>query len=276
MTKEEFAELAAAFALGALNAKERAEFERTLHEHPEWTDVVDTDLSITAAIADAVPEEAPREEVRESLLARLDALVDAGEGPGAMREMPSVMSAAADRDPHLDMPAAATVRSPSDDAASEAGPRRRRSRLRILATLTVVALVIGIGAGVVTSLQSQRPTGEVALEQIAEAPDAQSASTTVDGGGEAALTWSANEGKAVLVTEGLDPAPSGHTYELWYVRGEDKIPAGTFDPDAEGEAAVLVEGEMHEGDVIAVTVEVTGGSPDGTPSDQLVFTIPTV
>jgi anti-sigma-K factor RskA len=32
---------------------------------------------------------------------------------------------------------------------------------------------------------------------------------------------------------------------------------------------------MAAGDTIAVTVEVTGGSPDGLPSDQLVFAIPT-
>ena len=289
MTKEEFSELAAAFALGAVSAEERARFEQTLAKHPEWAELVDVDRRTVTALAAAMPEEAPREQVKASLMSQLDALIEAGERPSALRDSPPLVQAV-DR---ASLPAAQTVPAyPAQPAPSapqvppaarpdlpedgeEGLSRRRRFGTRILATLAVVALIVGVGSGLFSALQPQRPAGVVALEQIAAAPDAQSASTRVTGGGEAALTWSANQGKAVLITAGLNQAPSGHTYELWFVRGEEKIPAGTFDPNSQGEAAVLVSGEMHEGDVIAVTVEVTGGSPNGLPSDKLVFAIPT-
>ncbi|MGK0714972.1 anti-sigma factor [Leucobacter sp. W1153] len=282
MTKQEFSDLAAAFALGGLNAEERATFERMLAMHPEWADAVDADLRTVMALAASVPEEAPRAQVKESLLSRLDALIEAGEPPSALREsqVHPVVSAVDHSTPSGGASTALPQVTPTplpdlpNDGEDEL-PRRRRFGTRILATLAVVALIAGVGSGLFSALQPERPAGIVALEQIASAADAQSASTRVASGGEAALTWSAGQGKAVLVTAGLNPAPSGHTYELWFVRGEEKIPAGTFDPNSQGEAAVLVSGEMAEGDVIAVTVEVTGGSPNGLPSDQLVFAIPT-
>ena len=291
MTKEEFSELAAAFALGALSAEERARFEQTLATHPEWAELVDADRRTVTALAAAMPEEAPREQVKASLMSQLDALIEAGERPSALRgSQPHPMTSTVDRAGLAAAPALPAYPAQPAHSAPQVPPaarpdlpedgeeglsRRRRFGTRILATLAVVALIVGVGSGLFSALQPQRPAGVVALEQIAAAPDAQSASTRVTGGGEAALTWSANQGKAVLITAGLNQAPSGHTYELWFVRGEEKIPAGTFDPNSQGEAAVLVSGEMHEGDVIAVTVEVTGGSPNGLPSDKLVFAIPT-
>lgn len=276
MTKEEFSELAAAYALGALSATELATFERTLAAHPEWADLVDVDLRTVTALAVSVPEEAPRAEVRDSLLSRLDALIDAGERPSALREaQPRQAVSIVDRASVAPPPVSPVALPDLPGDGEDELPRRRRFGTRILATLAAVALIAGVGSGLFSALQPQRPAGVVALEQIAASPDAQSASTRVMGGGEAALTWSAGQGKAVLVTAGLNQAPSGHTYELWFVRGEEKIPAGTFDPNSRGEAAVLVSGEMREGDVIAVTVEVTGGSPNGLPSDKLVFAIPT-
>lgn len=290
MTQNEFSELAAAFALGALTAAERGAFERALTEHPEWAELVEADIDTVAVLAGSTIAEAPRPEVRARVMAQLDALIASGEPPSAMRsgsQTTSLVSPAPAPDP-MPVDRAASFLTPApagpvppaalpdlpEDGDDEL-PRRRRFGTRILATLAVVALIVGVGSGLLTALQPPRPAGVVALEQIAAAPDAQSASTRVQAGGEAALTWSAGQGQAVLVTAGLDPAPSGHTYELWFVRGEEKIPAGTFDPDDRGVAAVLVAGEMHAGDTIAVTVEVTGGSPDGLPSDQLVFAIPT-
>lgn len=274
MTEQEFTELAAAYALNALTGDEREAFERALAEHPEWADHLRVDLETAALLAGGAADESPRPEVKRELLGRLDALIDAGVGPSAVRGSQPAGSAVDRAARPTPTPAPAPLPDLPEDGDDEL-PRRRRFGTRILATLAVVALIAGVGSGLFSALQPQRPAGIVALEQIARAPDAQSASIRVPSGGQAALTWSAQDGRAVLVTEGMDAAPSGHTYELWFVRGEEKIPAGTFDPDANGVAAVLVSGEMAAGDTIAVTVEVTGGSPDGLPSDQLVFAIPT-
>ena len=60
---------------------------------------------------------------------------------------------------------------------------------------------------------------------------------------------------------GLDPAPSGKTYEMWIVPGgniEDANRAGLF-PGSDGTEIVGVEGTVSAGDLIAVTVEDAGG-----------------
>ena len=78
----------------------------------------------------------------------------------------------------------------------------------------------------------------------------------------------------MLVTDGLDALDPDRTYQLWLVRGEEALPAGTFDTDA-GTTTALLEGQMHEGDVIAVTIEQAGGSPTGLPTTDPIFAIPT-
>ncbi|WP_404438075.1 hypothetical protein LG322_03745 [Microbacterium aerolatum] len=45
--------------------------------------------------------------------------------------------------------------------------------------------------------------------------------------------------------------------------------------DKSGEATALLDGSMHEGDVIAVTVEQAGGSPTGLPTTEPIIAIPT-
>lgn len=293
MTENEFADLAAAYALGALDPAERAAVERALAEHPEWEHHVDAELAAAAQLAEAVPSEAPRAAVKDLLFAELDARIAAGERPSALRTdlAPQIPVAPVSAGPlpgtngggegspaegsSAGLPPLRNWVMPEADPEDELPPRKRGWVTRVLAVVAVAALIAGVGSGLFSALQPQQPAGVVALEQLVAAPDAQRAATQVPGGGEAALTWSAEQGRAVLVTAGLPAAPSGHTYELWFVRGEEKIPAGTFDPDERGVAAVLVDGEMHAGDTIAVTVEVTGGSPNGLPSDQLVFAIPT-
>lgn len=236
-----------------------------------------------AALAATAPEETPPIAVKQSLLAQLDALIDAGEPPSALRDSSSY---AVPKPADILNPAPLRSVSPAggpipefteldDDDEYESPRTRKRLGLRLVAALAAFALVASVGAGLINIIRPAPSAGIAALQQITQAADAQNASTFLTGGGDVVLTWSAAQGRAVLMTDGMSPAPSGHTYELWFVRGQDAIPAGTFDPNSEGRAAVLASGEMHEGDVIAVTVEVAGGSPTGLPSEQLVFAIPT-
>ena len=69
------------------------------------------------------------------------------------------------------------------------------------------------------------------------------------------------DGQAVLVLDGLDPAPAGKTYEMWIAPGgsiEEANRAGPF-PGRDGAEAVRVDGTVRAGDVVAVTVEKAGG-----------------
>ena len=67
-----------------------------------------------------------------------------------------------------------------------------------------------------------------------------------------------DDGRAVLVLDGLDPAPQGKTYELWIVEGENAAPAGLF-RGQDGRDWVGLDGIVAPGDVVAVTLEEAGG-----------------
>ncbi len=144
------------------------------------------------------------------------------------------------------------------------GTARARSwgarRWFALAASFAAVLVLGFGAVTVGQLFSP-PAAVVALQEIEKAPDAQSASTTLPDGTVATAHWSPSTGRSVLVTDGMPALGSDKTYELWFVRDQTPIAAGTFTPDADGNATAVLDGEMHTGDVIAVTIEPAGGSP---------------
>jgi anti-sigma-K factor RskA len=74
------------------------------------------------------------------------------------------------------------------------------------------------------------------------------------------------DGRAVLVLDGVEPAPSGKTYAVWIVEGETPRPAGLFD-GSEGRDVVLVDGTVPAGALVAVSVERDGGAdaPTTTP-----------
>ena len=74
-------------------------------------------------------------------------------------------------------------------------------------------------------------------------------------------------GRAALVLRDMGPAPAGKTYEVWVVEGENAVPAGLF-PGEDDADLVAVDGEVGEGDVVAVTVENKGGAE--TPTLPLV------
>jgi len=96
-------------------------------------------------------------------------------------------------------------------------------------------------------------------------PDAQSVALQA---GEGRLVVGA-DGRAVLVVDGLDPAPAGKTYEMWIVPGgsiEEASPAGLF-AGQDGTEIVAIDGTVQAGDLVAVTVEPSGGvdSPTTAP-----------
>ena len=149
--------------------------------------------------------------------------------------------------------------------------RRNWSRgLFALVASIALLVVIGWGTGSVANIW-QRPPAVSALAQIEKAPDAASAQATFDGG-VATLHWSPSVGEAVVVARGLPEIAADRTFELWYIRGETPIPAGVFDAAGTSATAQLT-GTMQPGDTIAVTVEPSGGSPDGKPSTAPVFAI---
>ncbi|MDG2308018.1 MAG: anti-sigma factor [Candidatus Binatia bacterium] len=83
----------------------------------------------------------------------------------------------------------------------------------------------------------------------------------------ASALMNAPKGEAMLLSSALAPQ-AGKAYQLWLIRGDEKISAGLLADDAEAAAslahidpALLINGAP---DAIAVTVEPTGGMPQPT------------
>jgi anti-sigma-K factor RskA len=86
-------------------------------------------------------------------------------------------------------------------------------------------------------------------------------------------TYLRNRSSLVFVASNLAPVNPGKTYELWLLpeSGSAPIPAGTFKPDARGNASVLLPSLPSEvaAKGFAVTIENDGGSD--TPTMPIVM-----
>ncbi|WP_439591946.1 anti-sigma factor domain-containing protein [Microbacterium sp.] len=293
MNLDEFAELSAGHALGALSPADRAAFEAARAEHPEWSDIVTMDAATVASLADSVALVAPPLTMRGTLLSQLAFTPqDAAEAPVAPIVPPlpplprdvvlvetqpietvgdaDLLAPPADEPPHEQ---GANVEPAPNTAMIQAVSRSNWTRgLLGLAASLVLLVTIGFGAASLGQWLS-RPPAVIALQEIEAAPDALSASAEVTGGGTATAHWSESLGKAVIVTDGLPSIATDKTFEMWFVRADGTpVSAGTFDARS---ATTELDGALQEGDAIAITVEPAGGSTSGKPSTEPIVAIPT-
>ena len=216
-------ELTAGYALDALDADERASYEAHLPGCERCQQELASFWQTTEALAVAASGPEPSPALRDRILA--------------------------------------DVRAEPPQNVVPFEPRRRRL-VPVLAATTAVAAVVALAVGLwASSLSSDLDEARAALvrERAAAAilvdPEARTVSLKA---GEGQLVVNP-DGKAVLVLHGLDPAPSGKTYEMWIVEAErPPVPAGLF-PGSERADVVPVEGTVETGDVVAVTVENAGG-----------------
>jgi hypothetical protein len=125
------------------------------------------------------------------------------------------------------------------------------------------------------TLSAQASHAQQVLDTLT-APDAQQATLT-EGKSVAAPTAHASyvsaKGALVFVATHLKPVPANKTYELWVIpaNGTAPIPAGTFRPDANGSASVVLP-SLPVGvpaKVFGVTIENEGGAT--TPTMPIVL-----
>ena len=298
MNEKDFAELSAGHALHALSPEDERAYRAALETHPEWADLVAADAQAGALLAEGFGEEEPPSEVRSALLARIAGMpqvaasfaggpaaskpardVPVVDEPAAAAEAPAADASAADVPPVPEVPA--PVAAEAEPVAPTAPPtevvqtiQRKNWTRGLFALVASAALLVGIGWGVGAIVEQVRTPVEVqALEQIESAPDAQSVVGQFADGGEATVHWSPSVGKVVLTTAATPEIADDRSFELWYVRGDEPIAAGTFEPGED--ITALLDGDMEPGDIIAVTVEEQGGSPDGTPTTDPIIAIPT-
>ncbi|MGM1018158.1 MAG: anti-sigma factor [Actinomycetota bacterium] len=256
MNEQDFAELAAGHALHALSREDEARYAAALDAHPEWRAIAEDDDETVALLAGHAAPTAPPAHIRGALLAQIAT---------------TPQDSAADEP---DVPTVSSIATPPTTGMQQVVRGRRWTR-SIFALAACLALLVGVGIGAVAiNDYLNRPASVVALEQITGAPDAEQSTVELADGGTATAHWSASLGSAVLVTDGISTLSEDQAYELWLVRGETPISAGVFAAD-DGETTAVLEGELHSGDVIAVTVEQAGGSPNGLPTTDPVVAIPT-
>jgi anti-sigma factor RsiW len=217
-------ELTAGYALDALDPDERRAYEAHLVGCEQCQHELESFWETTEALAVAASGPAPSPALRERILADVRA------------EPPQNVVPLASRGSRRVVPVLAGV----------------------AAVAAVVALALGIYAtGVSSDLDETRDA--LARSRAGAALVADPTSRTVEmapGGGRLFVGL---DGQAALVLPDLGEAPAGKTYQAWVIEDGNPISAGTF-PGENGIDVVLLDGDVAEGEVVAVTLERAGGA----------------
>jgi anti-sigma-K factor RskA len=242
--------LSGAYAVDALDPAERMLFEQHLATCPDCRAEVDS-LREAAATLPEITLVEPPPALRDRLLAEI----------ATVRPLPPVVE---------------PTQVPAQEAASHAQvipmeSRRRRFRPAMAAAAAVVAL---IGGGIVATQPWQDDSSTqqpqlTAADRVLQDPDAQHVLKEFPDGATATVVRSEAEGKAVLLTKKMPPAPSGKVYELWLQKDGVMVPAGTM-PDA-ADQTVLLEGDASGATAVGITVEPDGGSKKPTSAPIAMF-----
>jgi anti-sigma-K factor RskA len=217
----ELHDLAAAYALDSLDDTERRDFEQHLEDCTVCAQEIDSLRYAAGALAYAVESPAPPPELRARLLERVQA----------------------ERPPNV------------------VPMRRRRLLLPAVATVAAVAACAAIAFGVWAATLSsdldrerQARSGAAQVINVLGSTDAR----RLEFAGQEGQLVVRPSGEAVLVVDGLPPAPAGKTYEAWVVpEGSAPLPAGIFDGGSD--SVLVLDRPVPEGTKVAVSLEPAGG-----------------
>ncbi|MFC9588971.1 anti-sigma factor [Streptomyces sp. NPDC056944] len=238
--------LAAAYALGALDAGERAEFEDHLRTceacRQETAEFEATAARLAAAVAQVPPASA-----KVPVMAAID----------GVRQLP----------PRLPAPAS---------APAFGGLLRRRA--------LSLALAAGVAAGAfggVTVWQTQhaqdleQQARQVqrqldAVSAVLASPDARTVHGRATNGALTSVVSSERQNAAVFTAAHLPEPGTGKTYQLWLDRDGTMLPAGLIDHDG----TVVLAGDPAEASAVGLTLEPAGGSARPTSAPLLLMALP--
>jgi anti-sigma-K factor RskA len=266
--------LSGAYAVNALDPAERDEFEAHLADCPDCSAEVRGLLDTTArlAAAEAVTPPARLKAAVMAQIANTRQLAPLAEGTETSD--PSVETHAVDD--AVGGPRAAAAASRSDDGVVV--PMRRpgwswaqRSLAAAAAFLAVVAIGLSALLAQSNSSRNQLDATQATVTRVLTAADARTLTGSLADGGRATVVVSPSQGESVFLGTDLPAAPSGHTYELWYMGAAGAVPAGTFDPDSSGHATEVLSGAIGSASAIGVTVEPAGGSAKPTTTPVLAL-----
>lgn len=253
MTKNEIDNLSGAYALNAVSDDERAAYEALVGESEESRNEA-TELQDTAVILGlAVDPVTPSPELRASILDQI------ARTPQLSRDT-VVLKDAVDAAPLASTP-----------AAVKAQARWFQRPAVAIASLAAAVAIIAGGVSLVTDVGStpSNPTASQ-MEQLTLASDKQEEVVEL-GDATATLLWSNSLGLSALAMDGASEAPEGKVYQLWYIDDDGARDAGVMTASVDDGSWQLLEGEMHTGDAVGVTVEPVGGSEKPTSMPIVVI-----
>ena len=231
-------DLAAAYALDALDATERTTFEEHLTGCAPCRRQVDEARATMADLGDlgATP---PPPAMRRAVMERIAA---------TPQESPGVAPGPAH---------------PPAGRPAEVVPLVRRPARWVAAVAVAAAAVVGALLLVDTGTD---------VADVLGAPDAVTVPVQSEAVPDAALVYSPELARGVFTAAGLPSVDSDQTYQLWLIEGETPIPAGVFVPDATGDAEVLLDGEVTSDQTLGLTIEPAGGSD--SPTGEILVATP--
>lgn len=248
MSEAELHTLTGAYALNALDPRERAAFARHLAECESCAREV-REFAATAAVLGTAVAEPPPAALRARVLDRIAAVRQ--EPPGA--------------------------RPPRE----RAGGRWRRAPTLVPAACLAAAAALGgvavwqyqLAEDARREARQQEQRAE-AVAALLAAPDARLTTGELPGGATGTVVVSRSQDRAAVITSGMPPAPSGHAYQLWYDDPAGGMrPAGLM-PGAPDGTAVLLSGPLGDATGMGITVEPAGGSPQPTTEPLVVMEFP--
>ena len=233
------ADLAAAYALGALSADEARRFEAFLATSPEAQREVAEYREVAALLALGGRKPRPDAALRERVMARI--------GEGKVRALP-----------------------PRRRAGRPAAACGSRSR-------PACSLAVGLGAGLVSArgrlaaietelaardqtlaqTRQQLTEREATLNSILE-PGVQLFQLTASGDPEPGiqLFWNRAQDRAIVHGYRLKAVPPGQAYQLWFIKDGKPVPSVTFKPEPDGHARVEQIPVPSDGTVSAAAITV--------------------
>lgn len=260
----------AARALDALEPEERRRFDAEADDatRAELADMQTTAAALAEAVAVAPPADL-RARIFEQVAATEQMTPDEVAAERAVADeapLPLVAATptpdAVDREPAL-VGGGSMAEGPRELAARRRWFQRPGSLLAAAAA-AVVLLVGGIGIG--QAIRTPDP-----VSALVHAADVRTQTASLADGTRATLLWSSDQGEAAFVFEGLTQLETEQVYQAWFMPADgDPIPAGTF-VGGDGSVVHALDGVLHEGDGVAITVEPDGGSEQPTSQPLLVM-----
>jgi hypothetical protein len=269
--------LAGAYALDALDGRDRTRFRRHLARCQECAGEVD-DLREAAARLAAAVSTAPSAAMKHRVLAvaaRTRQLPPATDRPPAGRPVRAV---------RLGLPGLAgrhRVR-----LRDRAWPGDRAWLPRLVTALAAVVLLAGGAAWLArpTATSFQRPGDGHVVAAVLNAPDAAMIHARITTGGTATVVMSHREGMLVFTAAGLRSLPGTECYELWLVgRGSDRPaplawPGGGLLPGVlpmprHGMTGPVAASGLRPGDRLGLSVEPVTGSARPTSAMIMVVSL---